>query len=79
MRGDSMIFFRKKPKYLVFDNKTNRELVKVDEIAYVKTIDWNNKFFIDITLINGSLLEFVCSSEEIRDKTYEKIKNILIN
>ena len=79
MRGDSMLFFNKKPKYLVFDNKTNRELVRINEIAYVKTIDWNNDFFINISLINGSLLEFVSSSEEIRDKTYEKIKNILID
>ena len=74
-----MLFFNKKPKYLVFDNKTNRELVRINEIAYVKTIDWNNDFFINISLINGSLLEFVSSSEEIRDKTYEKIKNILID
>ena len=74
-----MLFFKKKPKYLVFDNKTNRELVKVDEIAYVKTIDWNNDFVINISLINGSLLEYKCLSEEIRDKTYEKIKNILID
>ena len=79
MRGDSMLFFNKKPKYLVFDNKTNRELVRINEIAHVKTINWNNDFFIDISLINGSLLEYKCLSKEIRDKTYEKIKNILIN
>ena len=73
------MFFKKKPKYLVFDNKTNRELVKVDEIAYVKTIDWNNDFVINISLINGSLLEYKCLSEEVRNETYEKIKNILID
>ena len=72
------MFFKRKPKYLVFDNKTNRELVKVDEIAYVKTIDWNNDFVINISLINGSLLEYKCLSEEVRNKIYEKIKNILI-
>ena len=74
-----MLFFKKKQKYLVFDNKTNRELVKVDEIAYVKTIDWRDDFVINISLINGSLLEYKCLSKEIRDKTYEKIKNILID
>ena len=78
MRGDSM-FFKKKQKYLIFENKTNRELVRINEIAYIKTIDWNNDFFINISLINGSLLEYKCLSEEIRDKTYEKIKNILID
>ena len=79
MRGDSMIFFNKKPKYLVFDNKTNRELVRINEIAYVKSIDCNDDFVINISLINGSLLEYECLSKEIRDKTYEEIKNILID
>ena len=73
------MFFKKKQKYLIFENKTNRELVRINEIAYIKTIDWNNDFFINISLINGSLLEYKCLSEEIRDKTYEKIKNILID
>lgn len=74
-----MLFFNKKPKYLIFDNKANRELVKIDEIAHVKTVNYKNDFFIDIKLINGSLLEYASRSEKVRDKTYEKIKNILIS
>lgn len=74
-----MLFFNKKPRYLIFDNKANRQLVKIDEIAYIKTVDCENDFFIHISLINGSLLEYACFSEEVRDKTYEKIKNILIS
>lgn len=79
MRGDSMIFFKKKPKYLVFDNETNCLLIKINEIAYIKTTEFNNDYFINISLINGTPLDFNCFSKEGRDKTYEKIKNILIN
>jgi hypothetical protein len=75
-----MIFFKKKPKYLVFDNKTNRLLIKINEIAYIRTTEFNNDYFISISLINGTSLDFNnCFSKEGRDKTYEKIKNILIN
>ncbi len=79
MRGDSMLFFNKKLKYLVFENDNFNQIVKIDEIAYIETVDYKNDFFIDIKLINGSLLKYACFSEEVRDKTYEKIKNILIN
>ena len=78
MRGDNM-FFKKKPKYLVFDNETNRLLIKINEIAYIKTNDFNNDYFLEIHLINGTPLNFNCFSKEARDETYEKIKNILIN
>lgn len=78
MRGDSMIFFKKKPKYLVFDNKTERFLIKINEIAFIKTIDFNNEYLISINLINESALGFNCFSKEARDETYEKIRNILI-
>ena len=78
MRGDNM-FFKKKPKYLVFDNETNRLLIKIDEIAYIKTTQSISGYFINIHLINGNSLDFNCFSKEARNKTYEKIKNILIN
>ena len=79
MRGDSM-FFKKKPKYLVFDNKTNRLLIKINEIAYIVTTQSiSNGYFINIHLINKNSLDFDCFTKEARDKTYEKIKNILIN
>ena len=79
MRGDSM-FFKKKPKYLVFDNETNRLLIKINEIAHIITTDSiSNGYFINIHLINGNSLDFNCFTKEARDETYEKIKNILIN
>ena len=74
-----MLFFNKKPKYLVFDNKTNRLLIKINEIAYIITTEFNNDYFINISLINGTPLDFNCFTKEVRDETYEKIKNILIN
>ena len=75
-----MIFFKKKPKYLVFDNETNRLLIKIDEIAHIITTESiSNGYFINIHLINGNSLDFNCFSKEARDETYEKIKNILIN
>ena len=74
-----MIFFKKKPKYLVFDNKTERFLIKINEIAFIKTIDFNNEYLISINLINESALGFNCFSKEARDETYEKIRNILID
>ena len=74
------MFFKKKPKYLVFDNETNRLLIKINEIAYIKTTEFNNGYFININLINGTLLDLDCFTKQaMRDKTYEKIKNILIN
>lgn len=73
------MFFKKKPKYLVFDNKTERFLIKINEIAFIKTVDFKNEYFININLINESSLGFNCSCKEGRDETYEKIKNILIN
>ena len=75
-----MLFFNKKPKYLVFDNETNRLLIKINEIAYIVTTQSiSNGYFINIHLINGNSLDFNCFSKEARDETYEKIKNILIN
>ena len=47
-----MLFFKKKPKYLVFDNKTERFLIKINEIAFIKTVDFKNEYFININLIN---------------------------
>ena len=74
------MFFKKKPKYLVFDNKTNRLLIKINEIAYIVTTQSiSNGYFINIHLINKNSLDFDCFTKEARDKTYEKIKNILIN
>ena len=75
-----MIFFKKKPKYLVFENETNRLLIKINEIAYIVTTQSiSNGYFINIHLINKNSLDFDCFTKEARDKTYEKIKNILIN
>ena len=74
------MFFKKKPKYLVFDNKTNRLLIKINEIAYIITTESiSNGYFINIHLINKNSLDFDCFTKEVRDETYEKIKNILIN
>ena len=76
-RGDSM-FFKKKPKYLVFDNKTDFITIKIKQIVYIKTNDINNNYFFEIHLINGSSLQFDCRSKEVRDKICEAIRNILI-
>ena len=76
-RGDSM-FFKKKPKYLVFDNKTDFITIKIKQIVYIKTNDINNDYFFEIHLINGSSLQFDCRSKEVRDKICEAIRNILI-
>ena len=78
MRRDSMIFFKKKPKYLVFDNKTDFISIKINQISYIKTNDFNNDYFFEIHLINGSSLQFDCRSKEVRDKICEAIRNILI-
>ena len=78
MRGDNMIFFKKKPKYLVFDNKTDFITIKIKQIVYIKTNDINNDYFFEIHLINGSSLQFDCRSKEVRDKICEAIRNILI-
>ena len=75
MRGDKMLFFKKKPKYLVFDNGENRLLIKINEIAHIMT----TKSSINVHLINGNSLDFNCFTKGGRDKTYEQIKNILIN
>ena len=77
MRGDSM-FFKKKPKYLVFDNKTDFITIRIKQIVYIKTNNLNNDYFFEIHLINGSSLQFDCRSKEVRDKICEAIRNILI-
>ena len=75
-----MIFFKKKPKYLVFDNETNRLLIKINEIAHIITTESiSNGYFINIHLINRNSLDLNCFTKEARDETYEIIKNILIN
>ena len=77
MRGDNMIFFKKKPKYLVFDNKTDFITIKIKQIVYIKT-DFKNDYFFEIHLINGSAIQFDCGSKEVRAKICEAIRNILI-
>ena len=72
------MFFKKKPKYLVFDNKTDFITIKIKQIVYIKTNDINNDYFFEIHLINGSSLQFDCRSKEVRDKICEAIRNILI-
>ena len=72
------MFFKKKPKYLVFDNKTDFITIKIKQIVYIKTNDINNNYFFEIHLINGSSLQFDCRSKEVRDKICEAIRNILI-
>lgn len=73
-----MLFFNKKPKYLVFDNKTDFITIRIKQIVYIKTNNLNNDYFFEINLINGSSLQFDCRSKEVRDKICEAIRNILI-
>ena len=73
-----MLFFKKKPKYLVFDNKTDFITIRIKQIVYIKTNNLNNDYFFEIHLINGSSLQFDCRSKEVRDKICEAIRNILI-
>lgn len=79
MRGDSMLFFNKKLKYLVFENDNFNEIVKIDEIVSISKILSNNKYEIIFLYKNGKSHAYDCFSEEVCNKTYEKIKNILIN
>ena len=72
------MFFKKKPKYLVFDNKTDFITIRIKQIVYIKTNNLNNDYFFEIHLINGSSLQFDCRSKEVRDKICEAIRNILI-
>ena len=77
MRGDNM-FFKKKTKYLVLDNKTDFVSIKINQISFIKTNDFKNDYFFEIYLINKSSLQFDCRSKEVRDKICEAIRNILI-
>ena len=79
MRGDSMLdFFKRKQEFIVFDNKTDFISIKINQISYIKTNDFNNDYFFEIHLINGSSLQFDCRSKEVRNKICEAIRNILI-
>ena len=79
MRGDSMLFFKKKPKYLTITSGDETcATVNLNEIVVFKKYNFDNNIFgIEIVFKNGNLFRFQQKNLDERNQEYEKIKNYL--
>lgn len=79
MRGDSMTFFKKKPKYLTITSGDETcATVNLNEIVVFKKHNFDNNIFgIEIVFKNGNLFRFQQKNLDKRNQEYEKIKNYL--
>ena len=79
MRGDSMLFFNKKPKYLTITSGDETcATVNLNEIVVFKKYNFDNNIFgIEIVFKNGNLFRFQQKNLDERNEEYEKIKNYL--
>ena len=79
MRGDNMIFFKKKTKYLTITSGDETcATVNLNEIVVFKKYNFDNNIFgIEIVFKNGNLFRFQQKNLGERNQEYERIKNYL--
>lgn len=80
MRGDNMIFFKKKPKYLTITTPDKScAIINLREVLFVKKHNFKNNIFgIEFTFKKGNALRVKQENITERNRAFEKVQNILI-
>ena len=81
MRGDNMLFFYKKPKYLTITTPDEScAIINLREVLFVKKHNFDNNIFgIEFTFKKGNALRVKQENLDERNQEYEKINYLFKN